>query len=234
MSEPAKLGRPVASAWRQFLGWDLGRPFCEFWMRVLYNVRIEGREHLDLNAPRTPTVIVANHQSLLDPITIGIAIKPDVFRPIARRTLFDHAVVGWLLDCYRAIPVDQSRGDRAAIEAGMEAVRSGSPLIVYPEGTRTPDGRVQEFQRGFLLIARRTHARIVPMAIEGAYDVWPTGQPWPRLWGHITLRIGQPISPEEIAAHPPAAFITSLRDRIESMRLDLRAQLRSAEQNGER
>ena len=132
------------------------------------------------------------------------------------------------LRAFNVIPLDQERGDRAAIAAGIEAVESGHPLVIYPEGSRTPDGTVQEFQRGFMLILKKTKARIVPVAIEGAFDAWPMHRSLPRLYGRIEVEAAPPISYEKATSQKAAVFMAQLQSQIETMRQRLRRRIDAA------
>jgi 1-acyl-sn-glycerol-3-phosphate acyltransferase len=191
-------------------------------MKLCYRLRTEGSERI----PREGSlIIIANHQSHYDPIIIGLVVRNRPFRPMARSGLFRNWFMRHLLRAFNTISVDQEKGDVEAIRTSIEVVKSGQALIIYPEGTRTRDGVTHEFQRGFHVVMKRTKAPIMPIAIEGAFDVWPIFQKWPRLSGRIMARAGEVIPYDEVAAKEPDQLLESLRQKIETMRLELRGEM---------
>jgi 1-acyl-sn-glycerol-3-phosphate acyltransferase len=200
-----------------------GRPICRAFMALLYRLRVEGSE----GVPREgPLIIISNHQSHYDPILIGLVVRNRPFRPMARSGLFNHWFMRNLLNAFNTISIDQSKGDMEAIRTSIDVVKSGQALIIYPEGTRTRDGVTHEFQRGFHVVMKRTRAPILPIAIEGAYDVWPIFEKWPRLSGRMVAKAGEVIPYDEAAMKEPDQLLESLRRKIETMRMELRAEIR--------
>ena len=106
-------------------------------------------------------------------------------------------------------------------------LEAGHPVLVFPEGTRTRDGVIGPFLPGMLVLVKRTGATVVPVALEGARDVWPPSRSRPRLTGRIVSTTGTPISAGELLAGGREAALDLLRRRIETMRLELRQRLRS-------
>lgn len=192
-------------------------------MRLFYRFRVEGREHI----PATGGVILfANHQSFLDPIVIGLIENRRHFRSLARTGLFKSRMLAWLIDALGAIPIEQGTGDLGAMRAAIGAVKQGKVVVIFPEGGRSHSGTTEPFQRGIMLLIKKTKAPIVPIAIEGAFDVWPTGRRFPRLSGRVRVRAAPAISHDELTAVPPDSLLESLRHQIESMRMQLRDDIR--------
>jgi 1-acyl-sn-glycerol-3-phosphate acyltransferase len=108
-----------------------------------------------------------------------------------------------------SILVRRGESDRAALESMIEHLRKGDCVSVFPEGTRTSDGRLGEFRRGALLAARRAGCPILPLAICGAFEAWPRGRSLPRPL-RITARFGRPIAPSEEALAEARATIAGL------------------------
>lgn len=165
-------------------------------LTLLYRLRAYGKE----NIPTDGALIVANHQSLMDPPILGVHVSGQ-YHPLARRTLFDVPILGPLISNLNAIPVSQDgTPDRKAIQTCIERLRGGGVVAIYPEGSRTPDGEIHPFATGAALIARRGGKPVVPAAIHGAYEVWPRTRKLPRLFGRsVHVVYGEPIPPERLA-----------------------------------
>jgi 1-acyl-sn-glycerol-3-phosphate acyltransferase len=141
--------------------------------------------------PRTgPVLLAVNHQSYVDPVLAGSAM-PRPVHFMARRTLFVGAF-GRLIRSVYAFPVDRDRADLQAVREAMALLGRGRCLLIFPEGTRTKDGRLGPMRSGFGMLARRSGAPIVPVYIDGAFRAWPRQRllPRPRT---IRIWLGEPI-----------------------------------------
>lgn len=158
-------------------------------LRVLCGLEVQGREHLPL---RGRVVLVANHQSFLDiPIVAAAAGRRHVAF-VARDSLASFRPLAWLMRQCGAVLVRRGSADRAALKEMIAHLEHEDCLCVFPEGTRSEDGRVAAFRGGALIAARRARAPVVPVAIDGAFDVWPRGRRLPRR-GKIRVRFGAPF-----------------------------------------
>jgi 1-acyl-sn-glycerol-3-phosphate acyltransferase len=165
------------------------------WARVILKtvgirVEVEGLEHLHKAGP---AVYAANHLSALD-VPVLYATLPGQFRIMAKRELFRYPFLGWYLRRSGQIPIvygDAHASLRSLNRAG-ESLRRGMPLAVFPEGGRSPDGRLQEFMGGAFYVAIRAQAPIVPMAIIGSYELLPMNS-YHIISGTVALVIGEPI-----------------------------------------
>jgi len=158
--------------------------------RVFFRLRVEGLEHL----PREGgALICANHQSYLDILVIGASVPRHVTF-VARDTLADWAWLAFVMRHCGAILVRRGTSDRTAIRAMSESLKTGGIVAIYPEGTRTLDGRVATFKGGAVMAARIAGVRLVPAGIRGAYQAWPKGRLFP-LPRRIGVRFGPPIDP---------------------------------------
>lgn len=138
-----------------------------------------------------PVILAMNHQSYLDPPLAGIACQRDIYF-LARKTLLDIPVLGKVLPKINVVSVDQEGSDRSALRALLRILRAGEGTLVFPEGSRTPDGALQPAQPGVGFVIAKTLAPVVPMRIFGAYESLPRGGG--RLRFHpITVVIGHPI-----------------------------------------
>ena len=143
---------------------------------------------------RGGVLIVSNHQSYLDPVIVAVALpRPSSF--MARSTLFINPVFRALISGLNAFPVVRGGRDMQAVREAVRRLERGECLVVFPEGTRTTDGRIGALQPGVVAIADRAGVPIVPAVVDGAFEAWPKGRgirPWP-----IRVIYGKPIPPAE-------------------------------------
>jgi 1-acyl-sn-glycerol-3-phosphate acyltransferase len=167
-----------------WLGYHLSR-----WLaRLFFDFRIIHRERVIQTGP---VILAVNHQSFLDPPLAGNASDRAIFF-LAKKSLMDGPVLGWLLPKLNVIPVNLEGGDRSALKALIRVLSAGECALVFPEGTRTPDGNLQPAESGLGLLIAKTRAPVVPMRIFGAFDAWPIGGKL-RLFRKITVVVGEPV-----------------------------------------
>ncbi|MBV9009001.1 MAG: 1-acyl-sn-glycerol-3-phosphate acyltransferase [Verrucomicrobia bacterium] len=167
-----------------WLGYNLSKLAGKF----LFHYRALHRERMIQSGP---VILAANHQSYLDPPLLGIASDRAIYF-LARKTLMDIPVLGWLLPRINVIPVNQEGADRSALKALVRILRAGEAVLVFPEGARTLDGNLQPAQPGLGFVIAKTRAPVVPMRIFGSHEAWPRGSNRIRLHP-ITVVVGEPI-----------------------------------------
>ena len=136
---------------------------------VGYGVRHSGRENIPSEGG---VLVVSNHQSHFDPPLAGTGVRRRM-NYLARKTLFAIGPFGWFIHSLDAIPIDREGIGLGGIKESLRRLKRGEMVLIFPEGTRTRDGEIATFRPGFTTLAVRSKAAILPMAIEGAYDVWP-------------------------------------------------------------
>jgi 1-acyl-sn-glycerol-3-phosphate acyltransferase len=147
-----------------------------FWLffRLYGRLKIYGKEHI----PRTgPVLFAGNHASYLDPPLDWVAIHG--IRKVwgmARDDLWKNKFLAYCLDSIGVIPLRRNSADRAALRLAIELLKAGETVGIFPEGTRTPDGKLLPAQPGIALIVQRTGAPVVPVAIIGTYEMLPRKQ----------------------------------------------------------
>ena len=146
--------------------------------------------------PEGGALLLSNHQSFLDPLLVSVNFDRDTSF-LARDTLFDVPLLGRLLRRVSVIPV--RREAATSLREPIQRLKAGRLVGVFPEGTRTPDGRVLEIKPGFIAMVRRTGVPIVPVGIAGAYESWPRDKRFPRP-GRVRVVYGEPIPADEVAA----------------------------------
>jgi 1-acyl-sn-glycerol-3-phosphate acyltransferase len=167
-----------------WLGYHLSRLLA----KLFFGFRIIHRERVIQTGP---VILATNHQSFFDPPLAGNATDRAIYF-LAKKSLMDAPILGWLLPKLNVIPVNLEGGDRSALKALIRVLSAGECALVFPEGTRTPDGNLQPAEPGLGLVIAKTRAAVVPMRIFGAFDAWPIGGKI-RLGPKITVVVGQPI-----------------------------------------
>lgn len=188
--------------------------FLRFFFRMLgvlcFRIRCEGREHLPTSGG---VLIVSNHQSHLDPVLVGLACDRRL-NYLARETLFGFAPFRWLINSLDAIPIDREGLGMAGLKETLRRLKREEIVLIFPEGTRTRDGRLAPLKPGFSVLAKRTGVPVLPVAIEGAFDCWPRSRLLPGP-GAIQIEFGRPIEKEEISACDDRQLVTLVQSRIE-------------------
>jgi 1-acyl-sn-glycerol-3-phosphate acyltransferase len=154
-----------------------GTLWCPCWAisQVWFRYQYFGRT----NVPTTgPVLLVANHQSHLDPVLVGLAC-PRPLKYLARHDLFFWPF-SWWIRALGAVPIDRERGSLGGMKTTLKLLQQHEAVLVFPEGSRTFDGKLQPLRPGFCLLARRSGATVVPVAIQGAFDAMPRGSVVPR------------------------------------------------------
>lgn len=149
----------------------------KFIFRVIALLFFDLRFFGALRAPlRGPLVVASNHQSYLDPALLGICLRQRAYY-MARDNLFRLPLFGRFISGLNALPIPRgTAASRRGIDLGRAVMRAGASLILFPEGTRSRDGRMGPVKRGVDLITRPTGAAVVPAFIDGSFEAWPTGR----------------------------------------------------------
>jgi 1-acyl-sn-glycerol-3-phosphate acyltransferase len=163
-------------------------------MRGLYRVRVEGLE----NIPESGAgIVAANHTSFLDSLFIPLAI-PRRVTYLAKAEYWDSWKTRWFFDLVGQIPVrrDNSAKAQAALEAGQKVLSYDGLLGIYPEGTRSPDGRLYRGKTGVGRMAAEANVPVIPVGLIGTREIMSKEAKMPRLRGDVTVRFGEPLQPD--------------------------------------
>ncbi|HPT16060.1 MAG TPA: lysophospholipid acyltransferase family protein [Kiritimatiellia bacterium] len=183
---------------RQPLYW-LARGFVYLCLLVKYRMRVSGREHVPAHGG---AIIAANHCSYLDPPVMGGANSRRVVHFLARDTLLSNPIAKWFFPRVAVIPLDRTKGDLGALKKAIGILKEGRVVGLFPEGTRSPDGRMRAAKGGIGFLIAKSEVPVVPLHISGTFAAFPKGakkmQP-----SRIVARYGPAISPEEIRAAMP-------------------------------
>jgi 1-acyl-sn-glycerol-3-phosphate acyltransferase len=163
--------------------------------RMVYRPVIEGQE----NIPRTgPVLLASNHLSFIDSFVIPLVAprrvlflaKSEYFTGRGLRGLW----MRWLFSALGAVPVERGTHGAAqeALEVALGILRNGNAFAIYPEGTRSRDGRLYRGRTGVAWLALTAGCPVVPVALSGTEDIQPVGSRFPRI-GRVTVRFGKPL-----------------------------------------
>lgn len=181
----------------------LAAPIVLIFFGLLTRTRIYGR-------PRVPlvrnTLLVANHQSMVDSFPIGYAaffpanvIRPYLvpWNPAAQENFFKNPVLAWIFHQFKCIPVRPGRRDLKAMNRSVRGLRD-STMVLFPEGTRSRDGTMRRGRPGPGLVILETRPKVVPVTIEGMNRVLPIGARFPRIGQRVSIYFGHPIDYDDL------------------------------------
>jgi 1-acyl-sn-glycerol-3-phosphate acyltransferase len=209
---------PGLSAWRTLFLWTFIICILRLLLRIFYRYKCYGREHV----PRTgPILFIANHQSNFDPAIIGVLVSDRPFKGIAKEELFNSKLLTAYMRGFGVISIKRGESDVSAVRSALEELALGRCVMMFPEGTRTKDGEIGKFQRGFWLLVKKSKATIVPIGFDGAFDAYPIGSK-PKLRGTIHAVAGTPIASEDVLSMGEEDGTEHVRSIIEGLMLQCR------------
>jgi 1-acyl-sn-glycerol-3-phosphate acyltransferase len=163
-------------------------------LRFVFQVRSEGTE----NVPRKgPAILASNHQSFIDSVFLPLVVRRRVTF-VAKAEYFESRKTAWFFRAVGMIPLKRGGGPASAraLAAAREVLESGGVLGIYPEGTRSPDGRLYKGHTGAARLSIQCHAPVVPVAQFGTAAVQPIGSMWPKLFHRVEVKMGVPLRSE--------------------------------------
>ena len=173
------------------LGWMFFRAFLWTYLRWRF-----------FNAERVPqtgaVILACNHASILDPPAVGSALQRQI-NYLARASLFDIPGVGWLFHKWNAIPIDRDGGNAAGLRVILSRLEDGNGIILFPEGTRTRDGKLQPARSGIGLIVAKSAAPVVPARTFGTFEAMGRNRKFP-LPKKVAVKFGRPLNFEKLRA----------------------------------
>ena len=171
------------------------RPYYRFAYNIVglelffHRMKVEGRE----NVPSGGCLIVSNHVSFMDPTTVGWAVGREIFY-LGRKTLFKPPFWSWFLPMCNVLPIDRDGHDITGLRRIIKKLKEGHGVVLFPEGTRSPDGEIQPAEPGAGLIALKAGVPVLPCRVFGTYE--SLSRHVKRLTFHpIRVVIGKPYTP---------------------------------------
>jgi 1-acyl-sn-glycerol-3-phosphate acyltransferase len=172
-----------------FLGWACFRAIYQFY----FGWRVYNPERVPLKGP---VILASNHASYIDPPLVGAGLHRGI-NYLAREDLFRFPVVGWVLHNWNAVPVDRDGGGARGLKAILDRLLDGGAIILFPEGTRSRDGKLQPARSGIGLTVIKSNAPVVPVRVFGTFDAFGRHMKFPRP-RRIAVKYGEPMYFEEL------------------------------------
>jgi 1-acyl-sn-glycerol-3-phosphate acyltransferase len=195
------------------MGYRLTKLLLAPYLRLFFRIRVDGRQHIP---ERGPAILACNHISFCDSFFLPLVV-PRRVRYVAKAEYFDNWKVAWFFRANGHIPIRRGEGAdwKRAMEAAAGALAAGELFGIYPEGTRSKDGKLHRGHTGVAMLAVRTGAPVIPIGFIGTDKAQPVGSKfiWP--FKRITIRIGPPIDFAAEAAQPRGQrALRAMTDRV--------------------
>ena len=164
--------------------------------RFYFGWRVCNPERVPLEGP---VILASNHASYLDPPLVGAGIHRDI-NYLARESLFRFPIVGWVLRNWNSVPVDREGGGARGLKAILDRLLKGGAIILFPEGTRSRDGKLQPARSGIGLTVIKSTAPVVPVRVFGTYEAFGRHMKFPKFRRHVAVKYGKPMHFEKLRA----------------------------------
>jgi len=181
---------------------------------ILSPVKVTGLDKIDTSKPH---VYAVNHASALD-IPVLYVYLPFQFRIVFKKELLSYPIVGWQLKRSGQVCIDQQKPTNsiAAIRSAVKSLKAGMPLVIYPEGGRTPDGEIKPFLPGAFFLAIKAQVDIVPVALVGTYELLPMNT-YHIKCRPLEMRVGEPISTAGLTMRDMEAVSAKVKKAMEDL-----------------
>jgi 1-acyl-sn-glycerol-3-phosphate acyltransferase len=208
-------------SWLRALWYEFCRGNIMAGLTLGFSFRWEGGR----NIPRRgPALLIANHESFLDPIAVGLTTTRQLCY-LARKTLFTPSF-GWFLRSVNCVPVDQDGVAKEGLKTILDLLHQGRAVLVFPEGERTPNGKILPLKPGIQLLIKRAQAPIIPIGIAGAHHAYPRDKVLPTLSplfmpankGAFAVSVGRPLDARHYLDLPREKMLAELGQAIQAMK----------------
>ena len=158
---------------------------------LFWPIKIKGQKNLN---KESSLILAANHVSYLDPIVLGVAVRRKIYF-IAKKEVFNIPILGFIIRSLGAIPVDRKKPNPVSIKKTFLVLKKGNILGIFPEGTRSLNGKLLDFNIGLIKIALKTKSPIIPVGINGTFSIYPPKAKLPSFFKrkNIYINFGEPI-----------------------------------------
>lgn len=182
---------------------------AKLFARLFFQMRVVNPERM---IEHGPLILAVNHTSFIDPPLAGICSRRSVYY-LARKTLLKWPFFGPLFPAMNVIPVERDGNDMSALREVIKKIREGNGVVLFPEGTRSPDGNLQAGRAGIGLVIAKTGAPVLPMRIFGAFEAFPKNAKFPH-FSPVTVVIGEPLFFEAAELEASRDAYQLLGDRV--------------------
>lgn len=200
--------------------WLSGRAAFKLW----FNWRTYNAERVPVDGP---VIVAVNHASFADPPLVGCSL-PRQINYLARESLFRFPIIGWYLRCLCAVPVDRDGGGAKGLKTILDRLLSGGGIVLFPEGTRTSDGKLQPARSGIGLTVIKSNAPVVPVHIFGAFEAYGRHIKFPRR-KPVVVKYGKPMMFETLRAEAKTCPKPRLKEIYQEVADQLMAEIAKLE-----
>lgn len=186
-----------------FLGWAVFRTIY----KTYFGMDVYNPERVPASGP---AILASNHASFIDPPLIGSGLNRGI-NYLARESLFRFPVSGAILRSWNAVPVDREGGGAAGLRAILDRLLAGGAIVLFPEGTRSRDGRLQPARSGIGLTVIKSSAPVVPVRVFGTYDAFGRHMRFPKFRHRIGVKYGRPLLFTDLRAEARTCSKTRLK-----------------------
>lgn len=215
--------RPPGMCWRYCLSWNLAALVCRGYFRRV-------ALHADRVPATGPCILAANHASFMDPFLLGSAVEREVFY-LARASAFRFPF-GAVLHALNAVPMDREGGGLKGMLKIIDIISQGHAITLFPEGTRTSDGRIQPAKAGIGLIVIKSGAPVVPVRVFGSYEAWNRHMTLPRP-RRVIVKFGHPLAFAELHAEAKSCSKDRLKQIYQEIAERIMAAINGLEPSGD-
>ncbi len=185
--------------------------------KLLYKHRVYGQTHFMPGG----AFIASNHNSFFDPPLIAASAPEEIFY-LAKKSLFNHPLLGFIISHLNAYPLTGTIQDLAALKLVCKLVQEGKKVLIFPEGYRSADGQLMPFKSGIGMLAWRTHCPVIPTYLHGTCTIWNKEHTLPKLKGQTICVFGSPLYIQPFLHKPKKeaqeAFAIAVQEAIENLR----------------
>jgi len=207
------------------LGWLFFRALYKFY----FGWRVYNPERVPLSGP---VILASNHASFLDPMLVGAGIKRGIHY-LARENLFRFPILGWILHRWQTVPVDREGGGAKGLKAILDRLLDGGAIILFPEGTRTRNGKIQPARSGIGLAVIKSEAPVVPVRVFGTFEAFGRHMRFPRP-RRVAVKYGKPMCFEQLRAEAKGCSKSRLKEIYQQVADEIMAAISKLEPNEEK
>lgn len=192
---------------------------CAPFFALCYRTKSYGKGNLP---KKSGALIASNHASFLDPPLIGYCVFPIRLCYLARDTLFK-PILGWILRNIHCYPVKRGKGNIALFKLIPKLTAQGKIIAIFPEGTRSLDGEIQQGQAGVGLLVQKTTVPVIPCYVHGTFKIWNIEQRFPKLFGKTAVVFGKPVDFSYLEARDKKEaqkeIVSVIMDKIKNLKV---------------
>jgi 1-acyl-sn-glycerol-3-phosphate acyltransferase len=208
-----------------FLGWCFFRAVYKFY----FGWRVYNPERVPVKGP---VILASNHASFLDPPLVGAGLRRDI-NYLARESLFRFPVIGWVLRNWNSVPVDREGGGAKGLRAILDRLLQGGAIILFPEGTRSLDGKLQPARSGIGLTVIKSTAPVVPVRVFGTYEAFGRHMRFPRP-RRVIVKYGNPLTFEPLRAEAKVCSKVRLKQIYQEVAAEIMGEIAKLEPHRDR